>query len=66
MFFSSIPSCCILSNICTGPVYNQQLISVNGRLTWTIGWSQRVVSQQIAEDFADTMFDIIKKAVKAE
>ena len=54
----------ILSN--TGPVYNQQLISVNGRLTWTIGWSQRVVNQQMAEEFADTMFDIIKKAVKAE
>ncbi len=47
----------------TGPVFSQQLITVNGRLTWTIGWSQRVVSEQQANQFAEIMFKLLKEAV---
>ncbi len=47
----------------TGPIFSQQLLTVNGKLTWTIGWSQRVVSKKTAEEFEDVMFTILKNAI---
>ncbi len=47
-----------------GPLFSQQLISVNGKLSWTIGYSQRVVTQETANRFADTMFTLIENAMK--
>ena len=47
-----------------GPVFSQQLITVNGKLSWTIGWSKRVVSEETAERFASIMFNLIEDAAK--
>ena len=47
-----------------GPVFSQQLITVNGKLSWTIGWSKRVVSEETAEKFASIMFKLIENAIK--
>ena len=62
-----IKPCVVFSNSSihkTGPIYSQQLLTVNGKLTWTIGWSQRVVNQEIADKFADLMFTILKNAIE--
>ncbi len=61
-----IKPCAVFSNSSihkTGPIFSQQLLTVNGKLTWTIGWSQRVVSKETAEEFADVMFAILKNAI---
>ncbi len=61
-----IKPCAVFSNSSihkTGPIFSQQLLTVNGKLTWTIGWSQRVVSKETAEEFADVMFTILKNAI---
>ena len=47
-----------------GPVFSQQLITVNGKFSWTIGWSKRVVSEETAEKFASIMFKLIENAIK--
>ena len=47
-----------------GAVFSQQLISVNGKLSWCIGWSRRVVSKETAEKFANIMFNIVENASK--
>ena len=47
-----------------GQVFSQQLITVNGKMSWVIGWSKRVVSQETAEKFAQLQFDILEKAIK--
>ncbi len=48
----------------TGYVYSQQLMTVNGKMSWVIGWSPRVVSQDHANRFADVMFGVLQNAVK--
>ena len=47
-----------------GSVYSQQLMTVNGKMSWVIGWSPRVVSKEHANRFADVMFGILQNAVK--
>ena len=47
-----------------GPVINQQLVTVNGKLFWSIAYSQRVISCKTARKYADTMFNIIHKAIE--
>ena len=47
-----------------GPVFSQQLITINGKLSWTVGWSKRVVSEETAENFASIMFNLIEEAAK--
>ena len=49
---------------CTGPIINQQLVTVNGKLHWTIAFSQRVISPETAEKYADTVLGILTKAVE--
>ena len=47
-----------------GPIINQQLVTVNGKLHWTIAFSQRVVSPETAEKYADIVLGILKRAVE--
>ncbi len=46
-----------------GAVFSQQLITVNGKMTWTIGWSQRVISQKTVDKFINIMFETLNNAV---
>ncbi len=48
-----------------GEIFPQQLLTVNGKLTWTIAYSQRVVSEETARRFTDIMFDILNRNIKS-
>ena len=39
-------------------------MQVNGKLFWTIAYSQRVISRETAQKYADFMFELLDKALE--
>ncbi len=47
-----------------GAIFSQQLITINGRMSWAAGWSARVVSRETAQRFADVMWNLLHEVVQ--
>ena len=47
-----------------GPIINQQLVTVNGKMYWSMAYSPRVISRETAKKYADTTLSVLNRATE--